>query len=208
MRLYIIRNPLLVKPRHLGYNEDEFGILACAEPTMSSTPFHRQERADTCVLACARMVLHAQTGTDPGEEPLREQARQLGIYAEERGTNLFRVRRLLEETPHVEARYVLQATRRDLERALARGDSVIVGVNASALYPDLPLARTRHAVVVLEIHRIARGRVVVCVNDPSPVHAQGMLEVDWADFARAWRDSGNLMVVVRRRKDERKTPTR
>jgi hypothetical protein len=101
---------------------------------------------------------------------------------------------------------VQQATRQALEVALTRGDSVIVGVNAAALYPDLPFARTRHAVVVLELRRGARG-VVVRVNDPSPVHAEETREVAWSDFAQAWRDSGNLMVVLGRRRNEGNSTT-
>jgi ABC-type bacteriocin/lantibiotic exporter with double-glycine peptidase domain len=80
--------------------------------------------------------------------------------------------------------YVLRGERADLERELARGRPVLVGVMRRGLFKDYP-----HYEVVTGI---APGRRRIETMDP----ARGRVERGLGDVEKAWRRSGRVTLVV------------
>jgi ATP-binding cassette subfamily B protein RaxB len=114
----------------------------------SRPPFIAQERSDTCMLACLRMVL-AHQGMDVSEAALLEQ-----VSLTEGGTNPDQLVRLAER--HGLAAAARELDLNDLKELVAQEQFPIVLLDRTildgefAIHAVIPIRFTRHYVTVLD----------------------------------------------------------
>jgi hypothetical protein len=101
----------------------------------------------------------------------------------------------------------MNGTLADIEKALAKGYQVIVGVDAGELFPgtglkkfkekveDLFEQRPDHALIVTAVNKDKKGREIELLNieNNKPVH----YSLPRNQFMDAWKDSGYYWVVIK-----------
>jgi ABC-type bacteriocin/lantibiotic exporter with double-glycine peptidase domain len=125
-------------------------------------PLYRQEKDNTCALACLRMVL-AAFGTKVEEHELENRAR-----LEEKGTLIDELNRLAREF-HLKAE-IQDTTVEELERILNEGKFPIAYIDR-AVFELHPRQRADHSIRDAIIHTVIPSRVTsksVTFYDPRP----------------------------------------
>ena len=177
------------------------------DPGSDMAVWHQQERADSCAVAAQEFVLDAVTGRDFSESELVAQAEAHGWYTPGGGTPLEATGNLIEANGVPVERFA-EGTMDDLERCLAEGERVVVGVDSSEVwepgsgivsddlfdYP-MPGQGADHAIEVIGVDRGHPSGPVVIVNDPGHPDGAGMM-VPLDEFEGAWADSGHFMVAT------------
>lgn len=176
------------------------GMDAPEAGQMTNTPIHTQDGPD-CMLQSARMAEHRQTGIDPGLEAYKTPAMERGIYNSRDGvTDLREMTDVINNRPGIEAELTTQQTPEDIQNALNRGESVIVGVDSYEFYkdqvPGIQPGDGGHAVVVTSAEQQPNGKWEFTVNDPNSDIPN--LPVDGDKFINAWNQADRPMVAVRR----------
>jgi len=125
-------------------------------------PLYRQEKDNTCALACLRMVL-AAFGTIVEERELEALA-----HLQEEGTPIDELERLAREF-HLKAE-IQDTTAEELQRILLEGKLPIVYIDR-AVFELRPRQRVRHSIRDAIIHTVIPTRVTarsVTFHDPLP----------------------------------------
>ncbi len=128
-------------------------------------PLYRQEKRNTCALACLRMVLAAY-GTDVEEDVLEGKARM-----EPDGTDIGELERLARRFGLVAD--VQETTINQIRRLLADGKLGIAYIDR-AVFDLTPAGRARHSLRAARIHTVIPTRVseaTVTYHDPLPPRA-------------------------------------
>lgn len=168
------------------------------DPAAQMENWHLQETDSTCAVACQEFVLEFLTGKEYTEDELREIAEEHGWY--DRGTAIEDVGKILEhEGITVEREWNEDIS--DIEEALAKGDCVIVALDADEIWTDdhtdlqledmyaIPGTGADHAVQVIGIDRTDPDNPMVILNDSGhPGGCGAMIPLD--QFIDAWEDSG------------------
>ena len=157
------------------------------------------EEGSYCSLECEKYILH-RLGVAFDERQLLETAVQSG-WQNERGTALHHVGRHLEQQGLVVKRQY-KATLEELATALLGSEGVIVAVDGGELLGDrtaeieegLLLGELPDHTVVVKSCDLAQQQVVVF--DPNSPNVEDCYPME--QFADAWADSKNYMVVVYR----------
>mgnify|MGYP000894228831 CR=1 FL=1 len=167
---------------------------------MADTPVHTQGDAPDCLLQCARMAEHRQTGLDPGLEVYKNRAQQEGIYNPETGTNAEKFAGIMAERPGLYVESGSAQGPEAIESALDQGKSVIIGVDAYKYYrseANLEPNSGGHALVVTGAEQQADGAWQFAVNDPND--SSPNLPVDGSRLLPAWSDAGRMMMTIEAR---------
>lgn len=153
-----------------------------------------------CDIECEEYILLSM-GYDVTKKTLLDEA-YLNKWMKEKGMPIYHIGRLLEKNRLAVARRY-NASIDDLATLLEKGNKVIAVVNAeklthpSTLTPHLSLLPApNHAVVVLEVNK-AEERVRLF--DPQTGHDSDAFAL--SDFANAWADSQNFLVVANEQDD-------
>jgi len=164
---------------------------------MTDTPVHTQGDAPDCLLQCARMAEHRQTGLDPGLEAYKNPAQQEGIYDPETGTNVEKFADIMAERPGLSVEAGNAQGPEVIESALDQGKSVIVGVDAYEYYrgeTNPEPNSSGHALVVTSAEQQSDSTWKFTVNDPND--STPNLPVDGNRLLPAWSGTGQLMMTV------------
>jgi hypothetical protein len=169
-----------------------------APDQMTDMPLHQQDRAKPdCLLECARMAEHRQTGDDPGLGVYKDSAIEQGLYDPDRGTDATRFVDVINERPGVEAQLTHAEGPQDIKDALDNGKSVIVCVDAYEFYRgqyNLLNDGSGHAVVVTGADEEPDGSWQFAVNDPNSEVPN--IPVDGERFLQAWDSANKPMITV------------
>ena len=125
-------------------------------------PLYRQEKDNTCALACLRMVL-AAFGTQVEEGVIEAEARM-----EERGTAIDEVQRLARHFGLVAD--IQEKTVEQIQTLLAEGKLALACIDRS-VFDLTPRQRARHSIHDARIHMVVPSRVTaasVTFHDPLP----------------------------------------
>ncbi len=186
---------------HLGLQAD--AVTVAGVPEADGSHWAMQEGANSCAVASQRGVLEAVTGMCLPEEELARIAESRGWYDPVSGTDPSAVGNLLEAFG-VPADRKYETTFTELYDALARGEKVIVGLDANEIWtpqvgPDghpMEQPDAGHAVWVTGIQMREDGGLNVVMNDSGRPDG-GSVEVPVEDFRNAWADYGNFSVTTR-----------
>lgn len=149
-------------------------------------PLYRQEKDNTCALACLRMVLAAH-GTDVLESDLESQARM-----EEEGILIDELERLAREYGLVAE--IQNTTVEELGHILAAGKLPIAFLDR-AVFELRPRQRAKHSIRAAIIHTVIPTRVTaksVTFHDPRPPQ---ITRKTMRLFRRAYLGLGGCCVV-------------
>jgi hypothetical protein len=113
-------------------------------------PLYRQEKGETCALACLRMVL-AAFGIHRSERDLEAEARM-----EEGGTPIEELERLAQQFGLVA--HIQEATAEQLRQLLAEGKLAIVYLDR-AVFDQTPRQRATHLPFDAKVHAVVPIRV-------------------------------------------------
>ncbi|MDZ4180671.1 MAG: C39 family peptidase [Coriobacteriia bacterium] len=172
------------------------------DPIGSTEYWCQQEEMNSCGVATQRGVIEAVTGQRVPEAELADLAESRGWYDPTCGTAPDAVGNLLEEY-NVPVIRSYDTSFEALLDALAKGEKVIVGVDANEIWSQLvdasgsPIEQpdAGHAVWVTGIEFSADGSVQVVVNDPG--HSAGAgVRVPVDHFENAWKDFGHYAVIT------------
>lgn len=169
-----------------------------APDQMTDTPLHQQDLTKPdCLLECARMAEHHQTGDDPGLEVYKDSAIEQGLYDPNRGADAIRFVDVINEHPGVEAQLTHAEGPQDIKDALDDGKSVIACVDAYEFYRgqyNLLNDGSGHAVVVTGADEATDGSWQFAVNDPNSEIPN--IPVDGDRFLQAWDSADRPMITV------------
>jgi hypothetical protein len=153
-----------------------------------------------CDIECEEYILLSM-GYDVTKKTLLDEA-YLNKWMKEKGMPIYHIGRLLEKNRLAVARRY-NASIDDLATLLEKGNKVIAVVNAekltlpSPLPPHLSLLPApNHAVVVLEVNKTEKS---VRLFDPQTGNDTDTFAL--SDFADAWADSQNFLVVANEQDD-------
>lgn len=186
---------------HLGVQAD--AVTVAGVPDLDGSHWAMQEGANSCAVASQRGVLEAVTGMCLPEGELAQIAESRGWYDPMSGTDPSSVGNLLEAFG-VPADRKYETTFTELYDALARGEKVIVGLDANEIWtpqvgPDgnpMEQPDAGHAVWVTGIQMRDDGGLSVVMNDSGLADGRSV-EVPVEDFRNAWADYGNFSVTTR-----------
>lgn len=192
-------------PTEIGAHpgSETVGAILVGNPAADEQYWRPQESDYSCAISSQGEVLEALTGERIPEEELARLADECGWYDPACGTPPEAVGSILEAYGiPVDRAYDLGIT--DLFDALARGEKVIVGLDANEIWsPRLdehgtPIEQpdAGHAVWVTGMEMGDDGKVSVILNDTGKPDGAGC-RVDVEDFLNAWDDFGNLAVTTR-----------
>lgn len=177
-------------------DSDDPGVIG--DPAEAMENWHSQETNSSCAVASQEFVLETLTGREFSEAELRDLAEQNGWYDPNGGTPMDDVGNILE---HMGLDVVKSQGNSidDIERCLANGGEVIVGVDSSEIWDGEdddffgPGMDADHAVQVIGIDRSNPDDPMVILNDSGCANGCGAL-VPLDEFMDAWEDSGCFMV--------------
>jgi hypothetical protein len=172
-------------------------------PFADAAHWHEQDGAASCAVVAQGSILEEIRGIPFDEQAATAEAQAMGWFDPTAGTPPWAVGELLE-AHGVPCTSGYGATLTDLADALARGDKVIVGLNANEIWTPVhdrvtgaPLQQDPggHAVWVTGLDAAPDGSVHVLLNDSGT--AGGRMEsVEVHDFLNAWADHDGFMVVA------------
>ncbi|MCB0038048.1 MAG: hypothetical protein H6646_00250 [Anaerolineales bacterium] len=171
-----------------------------APSQMTDTPLHQQGLAPDCLLQCARMAEHRQTGRDPGLVAFKQPAIEQNIYNQDGVTDVDKFVSVLNDRDGVQAEGSYAASPEAILDSLNQRKSVIVGVNAYEYYKvesNLEPNSGGHALLVTGAERQDNGRWQFTVNDPNQETPN--FPVDGERLLPAWKAEGNLLITVEKR---------
>jgi len=184
----------------IDWNPDNFDGIG--DPLKDAESWNIQTRPTSCAVMAQISIYESVTGHQLHEDLVCELAEEVGWYDEETGTTMADTGNILEVLGiPVERNYGCSLG--DIASAIANGDEVIVGLDASEIWTpyrevqtDLPLEQNDagHAVWVTGLD-LEDGRVKVILND-SGTPDGAMMAVDAADFMNAWEDYDCFMAVA------------
>jgi predicted double-glycine peptidase len=125
-------------------------------------PLYRQQKDNTCALACLRMVLAAF------ESGIAERTLEAEAQMEEAGTPIEELERLARQ--HGLEAEILETTEADLREILAQGRLPIAYLDR-AIFELNPRQRAKHSLRQAKIHAVVPSRVTeasVTFHDPLP----------------------------------------
>ena len=148
-----------------GTNTGATGPSATAEPT------HAQEEPMSCGMAASRMVVHSETGTDPGEAAMRTESQNHGgAYDPVNGTQMDNLTNVMQSQGVNASNPTPNQTIDNLATATAGGNPAVVHVEHSN--------GGGHFVVVDGVTTHADGSRTVEVRDPGGGVARSVPESD------------------------------
>ena len=168
------------------------------DPVSAMDDWHWQETDSSCAVASQEFVLEELTGREFEESELRDLAEEHGWYDPNGGTAMDDVGNLLEYMGLRVERSSGNSIE-DLEKCLANGGEVIVGVDSSEIWMGqndeffFPGMDADHAVQVIGIDRTDPDQPMVILNDPGCTNGCGAV-LPMEVFQHAWEDSGCFMV--------------
>lgn len=160
--------------------------------------WHMQASDSTCAVVSQEFVAEQLLGREFHEADLVRIAEEHGWYTSEGGT-------LADDVGNILEYMGLQVERscgnslEDLEKCLASGREVIVGVDADELWNGKneewfwPGRDANHAVQVIGIDKTDPEEPMIILNDPGASNGRGAM-VPADEFLDAWEDSGCFMV--------------
>ncbi len=170
------------------------------EPPDDKIHWHQQKYRDTCAIVSQEYILDSFYDYDFSEEELVKEAIEKGYYIPGFGTVPDYVGNLLEDHG-IEVQRSEGNTIDDIMERLARGEKIIVGVDANEIWAPSELEQLKdlyflpeanHAVMVTGYNDQTH---TVTLNDPGHPQGGGM-EVALDDFTNAWQDSNGFMVAA------------
>lgn len=168
------------------------------DPAEAMENWHWQETNSSCAVASQEFVLETLTGRDFTEAELRDLAEQNGWYDPDGGTPMDDVGNILEHMG-LNVNKSQGNSIEDIEKCLANGGEVIVGVDSSELWEGEsddffgPGMGADHAIQVIGIDHSNPGEPMVIINDSGCSNGCGAV-VPLSEFMDAWEDSGCFMV--------------
>ncbi len=153
-------------------------------------PFYRQEKSNTCALACLRMVLAAY-GTDVPESVLENEA-----HVDHGGTAIGELERLARKFGLTAS--IRQVTIDELQQLLSERRLPIAFIDR-AVFGLRPAARARHSLRAARIHTVIPTRIStasITFHDPllpRPVRKSARL------FGLAYERLGSYAVICSKR---------
>lgn len=171
-----------------------------APSQMTDTPLHQQGDAPDCLLQCARMAEHRQTGRDPGLAAFKQPAIEQDIYDPGSGTQSDKFLSILNDRTGVQAESSCAAGPEAILDSLNQQKSVIVGVDAYEYYKvesNLEPNAGGHALLVTGAERLDNDKWKFAVNDPNQETPN--IPIDGERLLPAWKDAGNLLITVERK---------
>jgi hypothetical protein len=191
--------PPLSGQEHVHVSADGGKIFG--DPVSDFSDWHHQAGDNSCAVVAQMGVYESVTHQHMTEQQLCDFAQAHGWYNPQSGTPPQCIGNVLNALG-VPTEQHYNGSLSEIAGALARGDKVIVGVNANDIWhaehaPDgtpLQHAPAGHAVWVTGINVAPDGSATVYLNDSGTAHG-GMMSVDARDFVNAWKDYGNLTVI-------------
>lgn len=162
----------------------------------------QQSYPDTCAIKAQQIILE-QKGISLTEEQLMQEAMESGWYCPGSGTYVNDVGNLLE-LHGLEVERSVNASVDDIADSLAKGNSMIVGVDSGELwYPGLKEEWednicgqiADHALIVngISVNPLT-GEHEIMLTDPGTGDVSRSYEMD--TFLDAWSDSDNFMLSI------------
>ena len=170
--------------------------MVIGDPAEASEHWHIQQTSSTCAVASQEFVLEELTGKEFSEKELTAIAETNGWYDD--GTPFECVGNLIEYMGHHTERSTGNNIH-DIEKCLANGGQVIVGVDSDELWNGEsndffgPGMDANHAIQVTGVNYTDPHHPTVIIND-SGVKNGCAAEIPLNDFMEAWEDSGYYMV--------------
>lgn len=171
-------------------------------PFEDANCWQQQNGQNSCAVVAQMGVLESITGVDLSENEVCEFAEANGWFDPQTGTNSAAVGNILNAVGVTTDSYY-NADLNDITEALAKGDKVIVGLDANEIWQPVrdsngnPIEQGDggHAVWVTGIDQLPDGSVKLILNDSGIPDGQ-MKVVDAEDFINAWDDFGNQIVIA------------
>ncbi|MGE5409566.1 MAG: C39 family peptidase [Clostridiales bacterium] len=156
----------------------------------------RQNYNDTCAIKSQQIILE-RFGLDISEEQLMQDAERMNIYSPGQGGTYPEDIGKLLEIHGVPCTQHYNATVFDLTAALAKGESIIIGVDSNELWNNasndqIEGEKADHALIVAGIDTSDPKNVEVILTDPGSGEVGARYPIE--KFLDAWHDSGNYMV--------------
>ena len=179
--------------------DTEMGLLVHRQDFLPMTSLAAECGENSyCCLECEKHIMR-QHGIDYNEQQLLNNAIRQG-WLKENGTALHNVGRHLETAGLLISRQY-NASIQDIVEALSNGESVIVAVDSGELTGDTHIETLEdafigslpdHTVVVLDCNV---GEKTITIFDPNSPNRQDIYHL--AQFANAWADSKNYLVIIK-----------
>lgn len=179
--------------------DTEMGLLVHRQDFLPMTSLAAECGENSyCCLECEKHIMR-QHGIDYNEQQLLNNAIRQG-WLKENGTALHNVGRHLETAGLLVSRQY-NASIQDIVEALSNGESVIVAVDSGELTGDTHIETLEdafigslpdHTVVVLDCNVEEK---TITIFDPNSPNRQDTYHL--AQFANAWADSKNYLVIIK-----------
>jgi hypothetical protein len=172
------------------------------DPLGDADYWREQNGANSCAVVAQISVYESLTGEYISETNAADYAYEQGWFDPESGTFLENTGNILEDLG-IETYSSENNTFADLEDALARGDKLIVGLDANEIWSpqydrqgnSKEQADAYHAVWVTGIEEESNGSVNVILNDSGiPNGSSSVVEYD--DFMNAWSDTDYFATIA------------
>lgn len=183
-------------------NWDVSQFNGVGNPFEDANCWQQQNGQNSCAVVAQRGIIESITGNDLSEEQVCQFAEANGLFDPNTGTFPNDVGKILNAFGLTTESH-FDANLNDIAEALERGDKVIVGLDANEIWQPIRDANGNpieqddggHAVWVTGIDQAEDGSIKLILNDSGTPDGQ-MKVVDAADFANAWDDFGNQIVVA------------
>lgn len=178
------------------------GGAVFGDPVDDVVTWHHQAGHKSCAVVAQMGVYESITHQHMTEQQFCDYAEAHGWYDPHTGTPPQCVGNVLNSLGiPTDQHYGGSLT--EIADTLARGDKVIVGVNANDIWhpihtadgTPIPRPLAGHAVWVTGLNVSPDGTATVYLNDSGTAHG-GMMAVDARDFLTAWREYGNMTVIT------------
>ena len=188
-------------PFEMDWSVDAFNGIG--NPVDDARFFVSQESEFSCALVTQRNIIESLTGVSLSEEELIKYAADKGIFDPETGTLAKNLSIILREKG-LNCQDYNFATFEMLEGALAKGDKVMVGLDASEIWNPLrsisggdviEQKNMLHCLQVTGIDYSVPDMPMVILSDSSTVEG-AIKAVSMEDFMSAWEDANCRLTVV------------
>lgn len=169
----------------IGVYKDSLENPVHRETAESLKGWQHQERMMSCAVQVQRQIINKQFGANVSEAELRQIAKELDLYTDERGTYRKDIGKLTELF-NMEREQPKNPTSSDLIAARLQGEELIVAVDSVLLErPYLPkTTMVNHVVEVLDFDFSDSENPKVIINDPGRTEGRGSVYL-LSDFERA-----------------------
>jgi hypothetical protein len=163
-------------------------------------PLYRQEKDNTCALACLRMVLAAY-GTEVEEGTIEREA-----HLSPDGTAIDELERLARRFGLVAE--IQERTTEQLHKLLREGKLAIAYIDR-AVYDLTPAQRTRHSLRSAKMHNVVPIRITAAtVTYQDPLPPGRIVRKSIRVFRSAYEGLGSRCVVCSKQGDHERPPAR